>query len=275
MKLGTNDIGSVYLGTNAVSSVYLGSNLVWSGMDADYKAILDYATAQGYTLPSSGQQTLQNQLVVDLKNGGIWAKLDTFAVFATDGDSDFALIDWKRLSDYTAINSPTFTTNQGFQGDGISAYIDSNFNPSTSGVNYTLNSASFGSLIRTFGITGINGSVLNGDGIPLWFRFTDSRLYVNSSGFIGSVTTPANKSLVVGNRPNFGLQEYYLNGAFISNDSDISTAIPTNSLRALRQSTTYSNSQISFSFAGGSLNSTEQAALYSSLNTYLGGLIGW
>jgi hypothetical protein len=57
---------------------------------------------------------LQNQLVVDLKDGGIWSKLDTFAVFATDGDSDFALIDWIRLSDYTAFNSPTFTTNQGF-----------------------------------------------------------------------------------------------------------------------------------------------------------------
>jgi hypothetical protein len=83
--------------------------------DADYQAVLNYGTTQGYTLPSAGQQTLQNQLVVDLKAGGIWSKLDTFAVFATDGDSDFALIDWKRLSDYTAVNSPTFTTNQGFK----------------------------------------------------------------------------------------------------------------------------------------------------------------
>jgi hypothetical protein len=116
MKLGTNDIGSVYLGTNAVQSVYLGSNLVWSGMDADYKAILDYATTQGYTLPSASQQLLQEQLLIDLKDAGIWSKLDTFAVFATDGDSDFALIDWKRLTDYTAINSPTFTSNEGFHG---------------------------------------------------------------------------------------------------------------------------------------------------------------
>ena len=30
MKLGTNDIGSVYLGTNAVQKVYLGANEVWS-----------------------------------------------------------------------------------------------------------------------------------------------------------------------------------------------------------------------------------------------------
>jgi hypothetical protein len=144
MKLGTNDIGSVYLGTNAVSSVYLGSNLVWSGMDADYKAILDYATTQGYTLPSASQQLLQEQLLIDLKDAGIWSKLDTFAVFATDGDSDFALIDWKRLTDYTAINSPTFTSNEGFTGNGTSSYIDTNWNPATQGVNYTQNDACFG-----------------------------------------------------------------------------------------------------------------------------------
>ena len=112
------------------------------GFDADYQAVLNYATTQGYTLPSAGQQTLQNQLLVDLKTAGVWSKLDTFAVFATNGSSDFALIDWIRLSQYTAVNSPTFTTNVGFQGNGTSSYVDTNFNPLTSGVNYTLNNAS-------------------------------------------------------------------------------------------------------------------------------------
>jgi hypothetical protein len=120
----------------------IGSSIVQFAFDADYQAVLDYGTTQGYTLPSASQQLLQNQLVVDLKDGGIWSKLDTFGVFATDGDSDFALIDWIRLTDYTAVNSPTFTANQGFQGNGTSAYIDTNFNPSTSGVNYTLDDAS-------------------------------------------------------------------------------------------------------------------------------------
>lgn len=110
--------------------------------DTDYQAILDYATAQGYTLPSDAQKTLQNQLLVDLKSAGIWSKLDTFANFATDGDSNFALIDWKRLTQYTAVNSPTFTTNQGFKGNGISSYINTNFTPSTNGVNYQLDNAS-------------------------------------------------------------------------------------------------------------------------------------
>ena len=119
--------------------------------DADYQAVLDYATTQGYTLPSAGQQTLQNQLVVDLKDGGIWSKLDTFGVFATDGDSDFALIDWKRLSDYTAINSPTFNINDGYEGNGTSSYINLNFNASTETI---IDSLTFG----VWSNTGTNGA---------------------------------------------------------------------------------------------------------------------
>jgi hypothetical protein len=48
MKLGTNDIGSVYLGTNAVQKVYLGNNEVWSS----FTGLLDTYTgaAAAYSL---------------------------------------------------------------------------------------------------------------------------------------------------------------------------------------------------------------------------------
>ena len=91
------------LGNRLTSYKFSGS---CASFDATYQAILDYATAQGYTLPSDSQKLLQNQLVVDLKASGVWLKLDTFANFATDGSSNFALIDWKRLTQYTAVNSP-------------------------------------------------------------------------------------------------------------------------------------------------------------------------
>jgi len=52
----------------------IGSSIVQFVPDSDYQAVLDYATTQGYTLPSASQQLLQNQLVVDLKDGGIWSK---------------------------------------------------------------------------------------------------------------------------------------------------------------------------------------------------------
>lgn len=42
----------------------------------------------------------------------------------------------------TAVNSPTFTANQGYQGNGSTSYLNTNYNPSTQGVKYTLSNAS-------------------------------------------------------------------------------------------------------------------------------------
>jgi hypothetical protein len=152
------------------------------GFDADYQAVLNYATTQGYTLPSAGQQILQNQLVIDLKNAGIWSKLDTFAVFATDGDSDFALIDWKRLSDYTAVNSPTFTTNQGFTGNAIDQTINTNIQMNTQLVQYKRNDAF--ACIYLFNVVNTNyffGSQASTGSLQL---VNGGSTRMNSSGFI-------------------------------------------------------------------------------------------
>jgi hypothetical protein len=112
--------------------------------DPDYQAVLNYATSQSYTLPSASQQILQNQLVLDLKAGGIWSLMDTIYVYATDGDRDYAKLNWKSPSLFfcTEINSPTFTTNQGFIGNGTSSYLNTNWNAVTNGVNFQLNNAS-------------------------------------------------------------------------------------------------------------------------------------
>lgn len=121
----------------------LGNNIVerFGSFDADYQAVLNYAISIGATLPSAGQQTKQNQLLVDLKSAGIWSRLDTFAMFATDGSSSFALIDWKRLVTYTN-NSSTFSTNGGFTTNGTNGFINTNFNPFTGTFNYVRDNAS-------------------------------------------------------------------------------------------------------------------------------------
>jgi hypothetical protein len=272
MKLGTNDIGSVYLGSNAVSSVYLGTNLVWSGMDADYKAILDYATTQGYTLPSASQQLLQEQLLIDLKDAGIWSKLDTFAVFATDGDSDFALIDWKRLTDYTAVNSPTFTTNVGFQGNGTSSYIDSNYNASTSGVNYLQNDWSFGWYMATrdalVGTEIAFGAAKSGD--ANWVRYSAKRFYYNlSSQQAYSGLTIGSNQMVIANASSTNLT-LYANGSLTDNLSNINTKNPANTnFLAFYQTfaTGYSDPELGMVYAGGNLDS-QASAFYTAWNNY-------
>lgn len=117
----------------------------WIGgasVTSEYQAILDRATALGYTHPSAAQKTKQNQLIVDLKAAGIWTLLDTFYVFRTDGDASFALLNWKSPSTFeiSRVASCTFTSGQGFNGNGTTMYLNTNFSLLTNGVNAALNS---------------------------------------------------------------------------------------------------------------------------------------
>lgn len=97
-----------------------------TGFEAEYQSILNFAASQGYTLPSIGQQTSQNELVIALKSAGFWSRIDELYVFASNGDADFASINWKNpvLADVAIrINSPTFIANFGFKGDGVSSRL--------------------------------------------------------------------------------------------------------------------------------------------------------
>lgn len=113
--------------------------------EPEYQAILTKAIDLGYTLPSASVQTKQNTLLASMKVSGVWNKLDVFYVFAVDNNaSAFATINWKNpnANQSTLVSSPTFVSNGGFQGNGTSSYIDTNFNPATQGVQYTQNNAS-------------------------------------------------------------------------------------------------------------------------------------
>ena len=119
-----NDIGygSIYAVSNSGQTLLSGG-----GFDTDYQAVLDFATSEGDTLPSSSQQVIGNALVVQLKNIGVWNKLGSLAMFATDGDDGFSLIDWKRLAKMTIEGSPVRTENEGWKGNGTDGAINSGF----------------------------------------------------------------------------------------------------------------------------------------------------
>ena len=235
------------------------NNFVGGGVafDATYQAILDYATAQGYTLPSDSQKLLQNQLVVDLKASGVWSKLDTFANFATDGNSNFALIDWKRLTQYTAVNSPIFTANQGFTGGGT-RYIDTNYNAFTNAVNFQLNNASVGTYIRTAPVVPNAAKAVFGNGdtgginfVPQFSNQTSIRLNATSAvGFAN--TTQVGTWVIV--RPSNSNTTTYKNGV-ITSSPRLSTSISNAKIFLLRRNdATPQNWSDFFFLCGGFIN---------------------
>ena len=235
------------------------------GFDSDYQAVLDFATSEGDTLPSESQQNLQNNLLKSLKTLGIWDKLDSFAMFATDGDVGFSLIDWKRLVKMTAVNSPTFTTDEGFTGNGTSSRINSGLAPDGLG-NYKLNAASFGVFVKT---QGKNNEYLAGSGNNTRMRAVRSSLNRISSDNINSNfdfnilgLSHLNKSsatdvqcIVNGIASNRTVTNEGLDDEFTFLDFTSGGAGP-------------SDAQISLGFIGGDL-SAEAADFSAAVNTYI------
>ena len=201
---------------------------VGGGFDADYQAVLDYATTQTYTLPSASQQALQNQLVVDLKDAGVWSKLDLFYVFATDGDREYAAINWKDPNSFeiTEFNSPTFTSNVGFTGNGSSSYLNTNWNVLNDSVNFEQDNATIGSY-----------GVLNGTydvGVRVGFNNSMSCLFqasaIRLNGDSATVSSGQGTHLLQHNRTSSTNVTQFING--VLTDSASSTSDPLGNLDA-------------------------------------------
>ena len=124
--------------TDAVGSTSVASNSLYI---YDYDYFINVYSWTGYT--TVAQSHYQNRLMLGLKSSGAWAKLDLLYVFATQATSATdALVNWKSgFPNGTLMGTVNFSPNQGFTLGGNS-YIDTNFDPSTSGVNYTLDNAS-------------------------------------------------------------------------------------------------------------------------------------
>jgi hypothetical protein len=250
------------------------------GFDADYQKILTLSSAAGYTLPSSANQVKQNELYVALKNAGILAKLDTFALFANDGSSNFGLVDWIRTVNtntlvlMTAVNSPTWTANQGFQSNGTSSFIDSNYNPTNNRVNLSLNDAAIGfwEFSTTTGANGVNAGADDGNNdILLSQKFaTGNELMRMNDNNSTARPSSANYSagLVVGQRVNSTTLQYYTPAKVLNSYTINSIALNNQSITFLKFATVFGLTPISMGFIGASLSSGQIDALYNASNAY-------
>jgi len=115
----------------------------FGGYSTEYQAILTRATALGATHPSTAIKIKGDAMIASLKSNGIWSRLDVLWVLSTDGDSNFALINWKDPDNFlcTKVLTPTFTSNSGYKSASL-GYLNTGWNPSTNGVNYLLDDAS-------------------------------------------------------------------------------------------------------------------------------------
>lgn len=251
-----------------------------------------YTNAEAATLvaamSSAPDDTRKGQIdtcIGAIKTAGAWTKLDCLWLWAGH-DSQAGLLDWKRLSDATAVNSPTFTTDRGFTGDGSTSYINTNFTPSTDGVNYTLNSACMGAYLNAGTDTAVSGpnsiGAASGGGtinarVEPWRSSTPgstvrARVNDGTATTVGTVATRFGLTAV--NRSGASAVQIYRNGASIGTSTAASSNVPSIDVYALGFNNGgalggANDNRIAAAFVGGSLTSTEHADLFTAIEAYL------
>lgn len=248
-----------------------------SGISAEAAAFLARTSGLDAT-HTNAYITLINGLVAD----GTWALLDALWVPATQ-DSTTALLNLLSASfALTLVNSPTFTANQGFAGNGTSSYMNTNFVPSTNGVQYTLNSASYGVYDRTSRLVDsgeqmsvISDSLANISKMSVWIDTDNRDMRINESiatSTTASATGGASAGFYAAVRTGATAAAIFKNGSSIATGTGAATAKPTVSFFIDARNNegvagNFSSDQIAIAFVGsGSIN---QSSFYTRLQAYM------
>jgi hypothetical protein len=93
--------------------------------------------------PQGNRAFLISDTIRRLKAADIWQKLDVLWMLAAH-DAQAARLNWKAPASFalTAVNSPTFTADRGYAGNGSSSYLNTGWDGATNGVNFTQDNAS-------------------------------------------------------------------------------------------------------------------------------------
>jgi len=162
--------------------------------DVAYQDVLDYATTNSITHPDAAQKTIDNQLVLDLKSNGFWAKADVFINYGGTATTAFRRICWKRLLQVDLFGGLTWSAD-GIEGNGTNGYVNLKFKPLSNGVNYQLNNAGI--------VANIKKNVIGTYAVP--------------NPHVGGYNGTSAGYILWGGKPQTGDDQYYtINGASIT-----------------------------------------------------------
>lgn len=248
-----------------------------AGYSSEYQTVLAAMTNTPSAVDANNQDTWLSGLVDD----GIYSEADVLYLTATHTNDDGeAQINWKNpgTHDLTLVNAPTFTAYEGFQGDGTGAAIDTNYNPTSSGVKFQQDDASALCFIRAEGGSG-DFDIGAGDGTA---QVIASAAF--SAGIMGKINSGNDVSgdgggqtgLIGVVRESSSLIRTYRNAVIAASESgNNSTGLLNHNIFLLSYAASgspagyYSNKQIAMAIFGSQWGITEQEYIRDATEAYL------
>lgn len=243
-----------------------------STYDLDSQAIFAAMTSA----PSTARKILIDTTISELKDAGIWQTRDGLWVQAAHHEQA-ARINWiTPVNTLTAVNAPTFTTDRGFRGDGVSMHLTSVFNFSTAskykqnnnhlsvwigggtdvGANLAFAVGQVAGAARHFILPRTTIDAINGG--------TSSGGASHGAGAIGTVVGHVSVS-----RDGSANQLAYKGGVLVSSVASASVAPINTTLAFLRSGASYSDFTIRYGSVGSSLTAQQEAELHRIMSNYM------
>lgn len=244
--------------------------------DSDVNAWKNAVITAGGSVSGDREDALVT-LVGSLKTDGIWAKLDRFWIWSAENTFS-ALIDIKARVSASPVNSPTFTVDRGYAGNNSNSYINTNFDPSSNGVNYTRNSASggywevnntgAGSSDTQIGATAAGAYAVNIAANP------GGNIVSRINQAAGVTVSNPGLGFIMANRSGSSASELYFNGASIGTNTGASAALIAQQIYVGARNNagtadTFAPDQVAAVLFGASLDATEHANLNTRMTTFM------
>ena len=243
----------------------------------DFYDEYDIIYAAFATKPHDTIADLQEALVYSLDTAGYWARMDYFSVAAHQYE-DGTLINWINpvLNDATNVSSTAWTQFVGYNGDGSADYINTNWNPSTDGINFSQDDCSIG----IFLMENIQEDNVYVFGAYEGTHQTYFRPYSTTGGLGGAISSNATfaaagvtdaRGLWIVTRTASNATAVYQNRTTMDTDTDASTGLPNSSMGILNRigANGYSSNTYAIFFAMDGVNQTEADEISEILNAYI------
>jgi hypothetical protein len=239
--------------------------------DADAQAFFNRVSAAGGSLTATEQDAV-NTLVFQMKAAGIWTGMK--AIYPMVGGSAAACAQNLKSSSFTGTFSSGWTfSSLGVTGNGTSAYMDTNFKPST---NFTsLNNKSFGVYVGTNTDVGIEMAVVDGSyvGDQLISRITGVLTFAVSSAVAALITSLDSRGFWIATRLSNSSADFYKNTSIVVSSGASSSQTNFNFYIGARHynnafANAFSNKRIQFGFMGDGLDNTQASDLYTAVQAF-------
>lgn len=218
--------------------------------------------------PSRSRKVAINTLVAALVAAGVWTKMGNLWVLAAH-DAQAARTNWilPGTGDLSEVNSPTFTADRGYTGDGATSYLVSSAALRSP---YAQNSAHHAIWIGTnVAESGMDAGAAGTQRIRA--RNTADQLVININAASNTTITGVTDSRghVLSNRTGSTTGDVYKNGVDVGDITTTTTTVTPNAFRLCAGDIAFSTKRLQAGHAGEKLTAQEVSDTYAALLAYM------